>query len=361
MFDRTKTKKIRVGNISIGGANDIVIQSMCNTKSENATTTINQILELEKVGCELVRITIPNEASANNIELIKSKIHIPLVADIHFDYKLAIMSAERGIDKIRINPGNIGDESKVKQVIDICKKKGIPIRVGVNSGSVSKDILAKYNGKVTDDAIVESLDNEIKILEKHDFEDIVISVKSSNVLSCINCYKKVAEKYNYPLHIGVTEAGTIFSGTIKSSIGLGILINDGIGDTMRVSLSDNPINEIRVAKKILKTLGIRKEGIEIISCPTCGRTNIDIVKISNSVEDKIDKLVADGLIDKKLNIKVAIMGCAVNGPGEAKEADIGIAGGNGEGLIFKKGEIIKKVKEEELEEQLINHILEMKC
>lgn len=361
MFDRTETKKIRVGNISIGGNNDIVIQSMCNTKSENATATINQILELEKVGCELVRITIPNEASANNIESIKSKIHIPLVADIHFDYKLAIMSAERGIDKIRINPGNIGDESKVKQVIDICKKKGIPIRVGVNSGSVSKDILAKYNGRVTDDAIVESLDNEIKILEKHDFEDIVISVKSSNVLSCINCYKKVAEKYNYPLHIGVTEAGTIFSGTIKSSIGLGILINDGIGDTMRVSLSDNPINEIRVAKKILKTLGIRKEGIEIISCPTCGRTNIDIVKISNSVEDKIDKLVADGLIDKKLNIKVAIMGCAVNGPGEAKEADIGIAGGNGEGLIFKKGEIIKKVKEEELEEQLINHILEMKC
>ena len=361
MFDRIKTKKIRVGNISIGGNNDIVIQSMCNTKSEDATATINQILELEKVGCELVRITIPNEASANNIESIKSKIHIPLVADIHFDYKLAIMSAERGIDKIRINPGNIGDESKVKQVIDICKKKGIPIRVGVNSGSVSKDILAKYNGRVTDDAIVESLDNEIKILEKHDFEDIVISVKSSNVLSCINCYKKVAEKYNYPLHIGVTEAGTIFSGTIKSSIGLGILISDGIGDTMRVSLSDNPINEIRVAKKILKTLGIRKEGIEIISCPTCGRTNIDIVKISNSVEDKIDKLVSDGLIDKKLNIKVAIMGCAVNGPGEAKEADIGIAGGNGEGLIFKKGEIIKKVKEEELEEQLINHILEMKC
>ena len=361
MFDRTKTKKIRVGNISIGGHDDIVIQSMCNTKSENATTTINQILELEKVGCELVRITIPNEASANNIELIKSKIHIPLVADIHFDYKLAIMSAERGIDKIRINPGNICDESKVKLVIDICKKKGIPIRVGVNSGSVSKDILAKYNGRVTDDAIVESLDNEIRILEKYDFDDIVISVKSSNVLSCINCYKKVAEKYNYPLHIGVTEAGTIFSGTIKSSIGLGILISDGIGDTMRVSLSDNPINEIRVAKKILKTLGIRKEGIEIISCPTCGRTNIDIVKISNSVEDKIDKLVADGLIDKKLNIKVAIMGCAVNGPGEAKEADIGIAGGNGEGLIFKKGEIIKKVKEEELEEQLINHILEMKC
>ena len=361
MFDRTKTIKIRVGNISIGGNNDIVIQSMCNTKSEDATASINQILELEKVGCELVRITIPNEASANNIESIKSKIHIPLVADIHFDYKLAIMSAERGIDKIRINPGNIGDESKVKQVIDICKKKGIPIRVGVNSGSVSKDILAKYNGRVTDDAIVESLDNEIKILEKYDFEDIVISVKSSNVLSCINCYKKVAEKYNYPLHIGVTEAGTIFSGTIKSSIGLGILISDGIGDTMRVSLSDNPINEIRVAKKILKTLGIRKEGIEIISCPTCGRTNIDIVKISNSVEDKIDKLVSDGLIDKKLNIKVAIMGCAVNGPGEAKEADIGIAGGNGEGLIFKKGEIIKKVKEEELEKELINHILEMKC
>ena len=361
MFDRTKTKKIRVGNISIGGNNDIVIQSMCNTKSEDATATINQILELEKVGCELVRITIPNETSANNIESIKSKIHIPLVADIHFDYKLAIMSAERGIDKIRINPGNIGDESKVKQVIDICKKKGIPIRVGVNSGSVSKDILAKYNGRVTDDAIVESLDNEIRILEKYEFNDIVISVKSSNVLSCINCYKIVAEKYNYPLHIGVTEAGTIFSGTIKSSIGLGILINDGIGDTMRVSLSDNPINEIRVAKKILKTLGIRKEGIEIISCPTCGRTNIDIVKISNSIEDKIDKLVADGLIDKKLNIKVAIMGCAVNGPGEAKEADIGIAGGNGEGLIFKKGEIIKKVKEEELEEQLINYILEMKC
>ena len=361
MFDRTKTKKIRVGNITIGANNDIVIQSMCNTKTEDKDATINQILALEDAGCELVRVTIPNEIAANNIEHIKKKIHIPLVADIHFDYKLALMSAERGIDKIRINPGNIGDESKVKQVVNICKNKNIPIRVGVNSGSVSKEILDKYNGKVTDDAIIESLDNEIKILEKYDFNDIIISVKSSNVLSCINCYRKVSEKYDYPLHIGITEAGTMISGTIKSSIGLGILINDGIGDTMRVSLSDDPINEIRVAKKILKALGIRKEGIEIISCPTCGRTNIDIVKIANNIEDKIDKLISQSKIDKKLNLKVAIMGCAVNGPGEAKEADIGIAGGNGEGLIFKKGEIIKKVKEEKLEEELINHILEIKC
>ena len=361
MYNRTNTKKIKVGNITIGGNNDIVIQSMCNTKTEDADNTIKQILELEKVGCEMVRITIPNEDAANNIEKIKSNINIPLVADIHFDYKLAIMSAERGIDKIRINPGNIGDEAKVKQVVDICKKKNIPIRIGVNSGSVSKEILAKYDGRITDDAILESLDNEIKILDKYDFNDIIISVKSSNVLSCINCYKIVAEKYNYPLHIGITEAGTIFSGTIKSSIGLGILINDGLGDTMRVSLSDNPINEIRVAKQILKTLGLRKEGIEIISCPTCGRTNIDIVNIATDIENKIDNLVADGKIDKNLSIKVAIMGCAVNGPGEAREADIGIAGGNGEGLIFKKGEIIKKVKESELEDELIKQILEMKC
>ena len=361
MFTRLDTKKIKVGNITIGGKNDVVIQSMCNTKSEDSDATIKQILELEKAGCELVRITIPNEESACNIEKIKQHIHIPLVADIHFDYKLAIMSAERGIDKIRINPGNIGDESKVKQVIDICKKKNIPIRVGVNSGSVSKDIINKNGGKITDDAIIESLDNEIQILEKYDFNDIVISVKSSNVLSTINCYKKVAEKYNYPLHIGITEAGTIFSGTIKSSVGLGILINDGLGDTMRVSLSDNPVNEIKVAKNILKSLGLRKEGIEIISCPTCGRTNIDIVKLANNIEEKIDKLLLDGKIDKNLNLKVAIMGCAVNGPGEAKEADIGIAGGNGEGLLFKKGEIIKKVKEKELEKELIDYILEIKC
>ena len=361
MNNRTNTKKIKVGNITIGGKNDIVIQSMCNTKTEDVDSTVNQILELEKVGCELVRVTIPNEQAANNIELIKSKIHIPLIADIHFDYKLAIMSAERGIDKIRINPGNIGDENKVKQVVDICKSKNIPIRIGVNSGSVSKELIAKYGGRITDDAIIESLDNEIKILEKYGFNDIVISVKSSNVLSCINCYKKVAEKYAYPLHIGITEAGTLFSGTIKSSIGLGILINDGLGDTMRVSLSDSPIKEIKVAKQILETFGIRKEGIEIISCPTCGRTNIDIVKIANNIENRIDDLLAEGKIDKNLNIKVAIMGCAVNGPGEAREADIGIAGGNGEGLIFKKGEIIKKVKEDDLEVELINHIMEMKC
>lgn len=361
MYNRTNTKKIKVGNITIGGQNDIIIQSMCNTKTEDAESTINQILDLEKAGCELVRVTIPNEEAANNIKKIKSKINIPLVADIHFDYKLAIMSAEQGIDKIRINPGNIGDEYKVKQVVDICKRKNIPIRIGVNSGSVFKKILSKYGGKITDEAIIESLDNEIKILEKYDFNDIIISVKSSNVLSCINCYKIVADKYNYPLHIGITEAGTIFSGTIKSSIGLGILINENLGDTVRVSLSDNPINEIRVAKKILKTLGIRKEGIEIISCPTCGRTNIDIVRISSDIENKIDKLVSNGKIDKKMNMKVAIMGCAVNGPGEAREADIGIAGGNGEGLIFKKGEIIKKVKESELEDELIKQILEMKC
>lgn len=361
MYSRKETKKIKIGNITIGSNNNIVIQSMCNTKSEDVDKTVDSILELEKEGCELIRIAIPNEISAKNIELIKSKIHIPLVADIHFDYKLAIMSAERGIDKIRINPGNIGEESKVKQVIDICKKKNIPIRVGVNSGSISKEILKKYNNKITDDAILESLDNEIKILEKNDFYDIVISVKSSNVLSCINCYKKVAEKYNYPLHIGITEAGTSFGGTIKSSVGLGILINEGLGDTMRVSLSDTPINEIRVAKQILKTLGLRKEGIEIISCPTCGRTNIDIVKISNSIENKINQLLKDSIIDKNKTLKVAIMGCAVNGPGEAKEADIGIAGGNGEGLLFKKGVIIKKVKEEELENELIQYIKELMC
>lgn len=361
MYLRNKTKKIKVGNVTLGGSDDIIIQSMCNTKTEDKENTVKQILELEKVGCELVRITIPNEKSAKNIEYIKSHINIPLVADIHFDYKLAIMAAEMGIDKIRINPGNIGDKDKVKKVVDICKLKNIPIRVGVNSGSISKDILKKYNDKITDNAILESLDEEIKTLESFDFHSIIISVKSSNVLSCINCYKKVSEKYDYPLHIGVTEAGNLLNGAIKSSIGLGILINEGLGNTMRVSLSDDPINEIKVAKKILKTLGVRKDGIEVISCPTCGRTNIDIIKITNSIEEKLDKLVLDGKINKNLNLKVAVMGCAVNGPGEARDCDIGIAGGNGEGLLFKKGEIVKKISEENIENELIKEILEISC
>ena len=357
MYDRLQTKKIKIANKYIGNNNDILIQSMCNTKTENVDETINQILELEKAGCEIVRITIPNEEAAFAIEKIKNKIHIPLVADIHFDYKLALMSIDRGIDKIRINPGNIGDENRIKEVANAAKKKNIPIRIGVNSGSVKKGILKKYNSKITSDALVESAIEEIKYLEKYDFNDIIISIKSSNVLTTIDSYKKFAEKYNYPLHIGITEAGTLYQGNIKSSIGLGILIYEGLGDTMRVSLSGNPVEEIKTAKLILKTLGIRKSGIEIVSCPTCGRTNIDIISIANEVEDKIDKLVKDKIIDENKPIKIAIMGCAVNGPGEAKDCDIGIAGGYKEGLIFKNGQIIKKVDEDNLINELMLEVM----
>ncbi len=337
------TKKINVGNISIGGSSDVVIQSMTNTKTSDVLSTVNQILELEKAGCQLVRVTVNDMDAAKAIKAIKEQIHIPLVADIHFDYRLAIEAIENGIDKLRINPGNIGDDSKVEAVVKKAKEHGVPIRIGVNGGSLEKSILAKY-GHPTSEALVESAMYHISLLEKFDFTDIIVSIKASNVKTMTKAYKIISEKINYPLHLGVTEAGTTFSGTIKSSIGIGSLLLDDIGDTIRVSLTANPVEEIKVAKEILKVLDIRKEGPEFISCPTCGRTEIDLIGLANEVESEFSHL--------KNNIKIAVMGCVVNGPGEAKEADFGIAGGKGYAVIFKKGEIVKKVEESEILSEL---------
>lgn len=358
MRKREETKKIKVGNISIGHSKNIVIQSMCNTKTYDVKNTVRQILLLEKAGCELVRVSVPDEKSALAIEKIKKAIHIPLVADIHFDYRLAIMAAERGIDKIRINPGNIGSIDNVKKVVDICKKKHIPIRVGVNSGSLSKKVLAKYEGRVTAKGLVESASENIKLLEKLDFYNTVVSIKSSEVLMSIDAYKLFAKKYDYPLHIGITEAGTIRSGNIKSSVGLGILLYEGLGDTMRVSLTGDPVEEIYSAKKILETLKLRSGGIEIISCPTCARTNINIVEIAEKIENCLNSERFEHIMEKskKKHYKVAVMGCVVNGPGEAKESDIGIAGGNGEAVLFKKSKIIKKVSEKRIVKTLLDEI-----
>lgn len=337
------TKKINVGNLSIGGSSDVVIQSMTNTKTSDVLATVNQILELEKAGCQLVRVTVNDMDAAKAIKAIKEQIHIPLVADIHFDYRLAIEAIENGIDKLRINPGNIGDDSKVEAVVKKAKEHGVPIRIGVNGGSLEKSILAKY-GHPTSEALVESAMYHISLLEKFDFTDIIVSIKASNVKTMTKAYKIISEKINYPLHLGVTEAGTTFSGTIKSSIGIGSLLLDDIGDTIRVSLTANPVEEIKVAKEILKVLDIRKEGPEFISCPTCGRTEIDLIGLANEVESEFSHL--------KNNIKIAVMGCVVNGPGEAKEADFGIAGGKGYAVIFKKGEIVKKVEESEILSEL---------
>ncbi len=358
MFKREETKKVKVGNISIGHSKNVIIQSMCNTKTYDVKNTVKQIKELEAAGCELVRVSVPDEKSAIAIEKIKENISIPLVADIHFDYKLALMAIDRGIDKIRINPGNIGDESKVKKVVEACKKKKIPIRIGVNSGSLSKKILEKYGNKVTSKGLFESAKENIKLLEKYEFYDIVVSIKSSDVLMAIDSYNLFAKNYNYPLHLGITEAGTIKSGNIKSSIGLSILLHEGIGDTMRVSLTGDPTQEIWTAKKILENLNLRGGGIDIVSCPTCARTNIDIIKIANIVEEKLNDNKYEKMfkLSKKKKYKVAVMGCAVNGPGEAKEADIGIAGGIGEAVLFKKGVIIKKIKEENIIKELLKEI-----
>ncbi len=358
MYKREKTKKVKIGKISIGHSNNVVIQSMCNTKTYDVKSTVKQIKKLEDAGCEIVRVSVPDEKSAIAIEKIKKQINIPLVADIHFDYKLALMAAERGIDKIRINPGNIGDETNIKKVVDICKKKHIPIRIGVNSGSLSKKILAKYAGKVTAKGLFESAKENVKLLEKFDFDDIVVSIKSSNVIMAIDAYKLFAKKYDYPIHIGITEAGTIKSGNIKSSIGLGILLYEGIGDTMRVSLTGDPVQEIYTAKKILENLDLRSGGIDIVSCPTCARTSIDLVKIANIVEDKLNSKKYDEMLKNshKKKYKVAVMGCVVNGPGEAREAEIGIAGGNGEAILFKKGKIIKKIKENNIVKELLKEI-----
>ncbi len=346
-YNRKNTKVVKAGNVLIGGNNPVVIQSMCNTDTHDIVSTVKQIKELEEAGCEMVRVAVIDMDAAKCIGKIKEQINIPLVADIHFDYRLALEAINQGIDKIRINPGNIGSREKVQLVADKAKEKGIPIRIGVNSGSLQKDLLKKF-GHVTPEAMVESALSHVKILEDCDFRDIVISIKSSNVPFSIEAYRLLSQAVDYPLHLGITEAGTVYSGTIKSAVGIGSILSMGIGDTIRVSLTGNPVDEIKAAKEILKSLELRKFGVELISCPTCGRTQIDLINLAGEVEKRCANINKD--------IKVAVMGCAVNGPGEAREADIGIAGGHGEGLIFKKGEILKKVPEDELLNTLMEEI-----
>ncbi len=336
---RQNTKKIKIGNRIIGGGSPIAIQSMTNTKTEDVDATVAQIKTLEKAGCEIIRCTVPTVEAAEALTEIKKQITIPLVADIHFDYKLAVLAMEHGADKIRINPGNIGSAERVKYVVDAAKERGIPIRIGVNSGSLEKDLVEKYHG-VTAEGLVESALDKVKMIEDMGYDNLVVSIKSSDVMMCVKAHELIAEKTNYPLHVGITEAGTLISGNIKSSIGLGLILNQGIGDTIRVSLTGNPVEEIKSAKLILRTLGLRTGGIEVVSCPTCGRTKIDLISLANEVETMVSEF--------PLDIKVAVMGCVVNGPGEAKEADLGIAGGNGEGLLMKHGEVYKKLPEHEL-------------
>ncbi len=349
-FPRRKTRKIKLGNVEIGGNAPISIQSMTNTDTRDAETTIRQIKELKRVGCEIIRIAIPDKESAEQIPVIKKNISIPLIADIHFDYKLALQSIENGVDGIRINPGNIGSKERVEKIVNSARGKNIPIRIGVNSGSLEKDLQKRYGISAT--AIVQSALRYIKMLENLGFYEMKISLKSSSVPMTIASYRLLAEKVDYPFHLGITEAGTFFAGTIKSAIGIGTLLAEGIGDTIRVSLTENPIEEIKVAKQILQSLSLR-QGPEIIACPTCGRTEIDIIKITKEVEKEIHKL------NIQKEIKIAVMGCVVNGPGEAKEADIGIAGGKREGLLFKKGKPIKKISEEKLVSVLIQEIKKM--
>lgn len=340
---RNHTKPIRVGNRILGGGNPILIQSMCNTKTEDADATVAQILALEEAGCDIIRVAVPTMEAAAAVREIKRRIHIPLVADIHFDYRLAIASMEAGADKIRINPGNIGSQERILAVVEKAKEYRVPIRVGVNSGSLEKEIVKKY-GRVTADGLVESALDKVHILESFDFDQIVISIKSSDVRMSIEAHEKLAKCIDYPLHVGITEAGSAYAGNIKSAIGIGTILYQGIGDTIRVSLTDDPLEEIRSARLILRTLGLRQEGIELVSCPTCGRTQIDLIGLAKQVEELVAKY--------PLPIKVAVMGCVVNGPGEAREADLGIAGGNGEGLLFRKGEILRKVPESELLNEL---------
>ena len=344
---RKQTREVKIGNVTIGGNYPVAIQSMCNTDTRDIEKTVAQILELERAGCQIVRVAVPDMEAAKAVGEIKKRISIPLVADIHYDYLLALTVMDLGVDKVRINPGNIREEKRIQAVIEKAKQKKIPIRIGVNSGSLERDLLQKY-GNVTPEALVESALRHVRILEKYQFYDIVVSIKASSVPFSIEAYSLLSEKIDYPIHVGITEAGTIYSGSIKSAVGIGSILSKGIGDTIRVSLTGNPVEEIKVAKEILKSMGMLQQGIELISCPTCGRTQIDLISIANEVEKRCQEI--------HKNLKVAVMGCAVNGPGEAREADIGIAGGKGEGLLFKKGKIIKKVPEAELVEELIKEI-----
>ena len=345
---RETTKEVTIGSVTIGGKHPVAIQSMTNTPTEDVAATVEQILKLEAAGCEIIRCTVPTLQAAEALREIKKQIHIPLVADIHFDYKLAIAAIENGADKIRINPGNIGSEERLRAVVEKAKEYNVPIRVGVNSGSLEKQLIEKYHG-VTAEGIVESALDKVRMIEEMDYDNLVVSIKSSDVMMCVKAHELIAKRCSYPLHVGITEAGTVYSGNVKSSIGLGIILYEGIGNTIRVSLTGDPVEEIKTAKLLLRTLGLRKGGIEVVSCPTCGRTKINLIELANQVEDMV--------ADIPLDIKVAVMGCVVNGPGEAREADIGIAGGIGEGLLIKKGEIVKKVKEEELLDTLRQELL----
>ena len=347
-MERKDTKVVKIGDRIIGGKNPILIQSMTNTKTEDVKATVEQINRLAATGCDIIRCAVPTMEAAEALTEIKKQIAIPLVADIHFDYRLAIAAMEHGADKIRINPGNIGSKERVQAVVDVAKERNIPIRVGVNSGPLEKDLVEKYHG-VTAEGIVESALDKVHLIEDMGYDNLVISIKSSDVMMCVKAHELIAEQTNHPLHVGITEAGTIISGNIKSSIGLGLILNQGIGDTIRVSLTGDPLEEIKSAKLILRTLGLRKGGIEVVSCPTCGRTRINLIELANQVEDMV--------ADIPLDIKVAVMGCVVNGPGEAKEADIGIAGGVGEGLIIKHGQIDRKVPENQLLSELRKELL----
>ncbi len=348
---RKQTRKVMCGNIEIGGDAPITVQSMTNTFTKDIKSTVSQILALEEVGCEIIRVAVADMEDAEAIKEIKKQIHIPMVADIHFDYRLAIKSIESGIDKLRINPGNIGSIDRVQKVVEAAKPREIPIRIGVNVGSIHKAILEKYNGQPTAQGMVESALEHVKILEDLDYNNIVISLKGTNIKMTVDAYKIMSQKVNYPLHVGITHSGTLFDGSIRSSIGVGSLLLDGIGDTMRISLTDDPREEVKVAKEILKSLGLRNFGINYITCPTCGRTKINIIELSKQIQE--------GLKNVNKPVTVAIMGCAVNGPGEAKQSDIGIAGGIGEALLFKKGTIIRKIKEEDIVKTLIQEINQM--
>ena len=349
---RERTRKIRIGTRTIGGGSPVAIQSMCNTKTENVAATVAQIHRLEDAGCEIVRVTVPTAEAAKAVKEIKRQIHIPLVADIHFDYKMAIAAIENGADKIRINPGNIGGADRVRAVVEAAKARQVPIRVGVNSGSLEKELLEKYGG-VTAEGLVESALDKVRLIEELGYDQLVISIKSSDVLMCIRAHELIHQRTDYPLHVGITEAGTLYSGNIKSSVGLGIILHEGIGDTIRVSLTGDPVEEVKSAKLILRTLGLREGGVEVVSCPTCGRTNIYLIGLASKVETMVEEF------DQLKGVKVAVMGCVVNGPGEAREADIGIAGGIGEGLLIRKGQPVRKVPEEELLDVLKEELAQM--